>query len=359
MRGGTYSFTKQQYLTGKSGAAGKLIKVWAYASEKPVLTRASSFTYSSTSGIYFSGNYVHFKGLEVKGFKQVGTGVFFGFLADNSNNCTFESLNVHDNGCGMGLNHKSSGNLILNSDFHHNSDPISTIPYDNADGLDIAYVPSGSVNTVRGCRSYWNSDDGFDSWNNDGMINFENCWAFWNGYIPGTFSGVGNGNGFKLGNTATDHGSTVLRTITNCLSFKNKMRGFDQNVARCGMNISNNTSYSNGARSFDIFSGTAKSNIKNNISLSDGNIPIFTKQSVASNNTFLLTGKPNPAVSVSSADFASVSSTGVDGARSSDNSLPVLNFLRLAAGSDLINKGCSAGLTYKGTAPDMGAFEKQ
>ena len=46
---------------------------------------------------------------------------------------------------------------------------------------------------------------------------------------------------------------------------------------------------------------------------------------------------------VSNADFLSVSSTGMDGARGSNGSLPVTNFLKLATGSDLINAGTNVG----------------
>ena len=44
-------------------------------------------------------------------------------------------------------------------------------------------------------------------------------------------------------------------------------------------------------------------------------------------------------------------------ARQADGSLPVLPFLRLAAGSDLIDKGTDLGFAFNGRAPDLGAFE--
>jgi hypothetical protein len=34
-----------------------------------------------------------------------------------------------------------------------------------------------------------------------------------------------------------------------------------------------------------------------------------------------------------------------------------LDFMRLAAGSDLINAGVNVGLPFNGAAPDLGAFE--
>jgi hypothetical protein len=61
--------------------------------------------------------------------------------------------------------------------------------------------------------------------------------------------------------------------------------------------------------------------------------------------------------SANAADFLTVDSTGVDGQRNGDGSLPNLNFLRLRQGSDLIDKGVNVGLPFKGNAPDLGAFE--
>jgi hypothetical protein len=65
----------------------------------------------------------------------------------------------------------------------------------------------------------------------------------------------------------------------------------------------------------------------------------------------------NLQVSVTSADFQSVSTTGWDAPRQSNGALPVLTHFRLVSGSDLVNKGVNVGLPYTGTAPDLGAFE--
>src|SRR6185503_15559803 len=62
-------------------------------------------------------------------------------------------------------------------------------------------------------------------------------------------------------------------------------------------------------------------------------------------------------VSVSAADFQSTSIAGMDGPRQADGSLPCLPFMRLAQGSDLIDKGQNVSLPFSGTAPDLGAFE--
>jgi hypothetical protein len=62
-------------------------------------------------------------------------------------------------------------------------------------------------------------------------------------------------------------------------------------------------------------------------------------------------------VTMSNAQFQSVSTTGWDAPRQADGSLPALPYLHLAATSTLIDKGVDVGLPYKGSAPDLGAFE--
>ena len=53
----------------------------------------------------------------------------------------------------------------------------------------------------KGCRSWNNSDDGYDLWGTEVSVLIDSCWAFYNGYDPDndpdTF--YGNGVGFKLG----------------------------------------------------------------------------------------------------------------------------------------------------------------
>ena len=57
------------------------------------------------------------------------------------------------------------------------------------------------------------------------------------------------------------------------------------------------------------------------------------------------------------ADFAGLNDACAKAPRQADGSLPNCSFLKLAAGSDLINKGTNVGIPYSGSAPDLGAFE--
>jgi hypothetical protein len=65
----------------------------------------------------------------------------------------------------------------------------------------------------------------------------------------------------------------------------------------------------------------------------------------------------NGTVTITAVDFVSIDSSGVSGARGISGQLPSVNFLKLTAGSDLIDAGVSVGISYSGTAPDLGAFE--
>jgi len=264
----------------------------------------------------------------------------------------FERLDSHHNGHGMRIEGASDDNLVLNCDFHHNQDPYTTPDtYGNADGFEIAYIPAGLGNTVRGCRFWWNTDDGLDLWENDGHVVIDGCWSWNNGFIPDTTTPAGDGNGFKLGLTTVDFDAAVLRTVTRCLAFDNLAHGFDQNGGLCSMELYNNTSYANGSAGFAFAYSDAPMIAKNDVAYRNASENGFTAASVLEHNSW------DGAVTVSDEDFASVAPTGMDGPRRPDGSLPELSFLRLAAGSDLIDSGVDVGLPFEGAAPDLGAFE--
>ena len=359
MRGGDYRYTTQQDLNGKNGTAGNMIKVWAYPGEKPNI-RGGSYVFNINSDqdlISFTGNYVHFKDLEISYFEQTPNQTpWFGFRSGDMNNCIIENINYHHNGSAFTIRGNSTGNLILNSDFHHNKDPYSDTPYDGADGLAITFnYDPNSVNTIRGSRAYWNADDGFDTWENAGHVIIENSWSFYNGYIPDTFSAAGNGTAFKLGSIATPSTQTK-RTLKNNLAYKNRFAGYVENNAGVKMELYNNTSVSAGYTGYWFGAWGANGNItvaKNNLDyLGTNPSGPFNSASTITNNSW-----QNNRV-VTNADFVSMTDSQLLGVRKSDGSLPDITFLTLAAGSDLIDAGTPVtGMTYSGTAPDIGAFE--
>lgn len=378
IRGGLYKPNVQQVLTGKNGTAGNLIKIWAYPGETPILSKGAGYT--EVIGVVFSGNYIHFKGLVITGFKQIDENLSYGMYCTLSNNCIFENLSIHDNGCGMTLRSNTSepgicsGNLIKNCDFYNNQDSLTQTgtgsgPYGDADGLSVCYITSACTNYVIGCRFWWNSDDGIDLWDNQGVLIMTNCWSFWNGFKPGTFTDANSiyssGNGFKMGGSTVSRTGVNIRIVANCVASYNKWHGFNDNNSVCGMTFYNNTSVSNGYTIFNSqygngfnFNYTGNPNIaKNNIAFNNKNYDAaFSVASTVDSNTFnggaVYTFHRQPFAS----DFVSLDSTQLTRPRV-NGSLPEITFMHLVDGSDLIDSGIAVGLPYVGTAPDLGAFE--
>lgn len=371
IRGGTYRTPKAGNASvhilwqNLNGTSLNPIKIWAYPGEYPVFNLDNiTPTYSDPTAVILSNSaYVHIKGLRITGFKQIsnGAGVTRGFDLQNAKNCTIEFTEVDNiGGYGIIISNGSNDNYFLNCDAHHLDDRYTVGgAWGNANGFQCTGGVNATRNTFEGCRTWWCSDDGFDFFGTNGINTLKNCWAFWNGYIPGTFTPVGDGDGFKLGpdesyifgGSSTVH-NTLLRTLTNCVSFENKQHGFNQNVGDMKYKLYNNTSYKNGNTGYmwDFVSPAPVQDFKNNITIND----YIARRGAETNGSF---NSWSGGVTCNAADFLSLSSVGMDGPRGADGSLPVLNFLRLAPSSDLINSGINVGLPFVGSAPDRGAFE--
>jgi len=341
------------------GTSTNPIQIFAYPGEKPILDLGNIVTnYSDPTAVIIRNcKFLHVKGLRITGLRQIpsGIGMSRGVDLQNSSNNTIEFIEVdHIGGYGFMLSSGSNDNYFLNCDAHHIDDRYTDgNPWGNANGFDCTGGSTATRNTFEGCRAWWISDDGFDLYATDGINTFKNCWAFWNGYEPGTFTPRGDGNGFKLGPdySGTVH-NTVLRTLMNCLAFENTRAGFDQNNGDMRYVMINNTSFHNGSYGFmfDYISPAPSQDFRNNLSYNDmaarrGN------ETTGSYNSW------NGGISVSTGDFLSVNPAGMDAPRNADGSLPVLNFMRLNSNSSLINSGTNVGLPFNGSAPDIGAFE--
>lgn len=354
MMGGTYNYIAKQVLHGVSGTAGNLINIWAYPDETPILTKNATGWSYPTGLIDFEGDYCHFKGLEITGNDQENDFIWTAFWANDSSHNIFEKLNCHHNGHGFRLQGISDANEFLRCDFHHNEDPLTTgDAYGNADGLEISYITPGLSNTVTDCRFWSNSDDGLDLTENESLVTIDGCWSWYNGYIPDTFTTGGNGMGYKLGRAKADatYHSTLLVTMTNCMGFSNRMHGLDQNYTDAIFHIYNNVFYGNGAVGIELGQVTGCAHIvRNNISYSNLYDTDFIAGSTVDHNSWQVG-------TVTDADFASISLSGVDGSRTPSGYLPTITFMHLVSGSDMINAGVDVGLPYASTAPDCGAFE--
>jgi MYXO-CTERM domain-containing protein len=384
IRGGTYMITTPVnsgagISFSKSGTSSANINYFAYTGEHPKFdfTNLQISTTGYTMGMTVSGSYLHFKGLEIccvpmNMYSNNGISVTGSAAYD-----TFELLDMHGNsGNGIFIGNKSGGgHLVLNCDAHDNYDATSNQGQgQNADGFGIHYQTSGASSTIRGCRAWWNSDDGYDLINQEVPVTVENSWAFGNGYANyGALNPTdGNGNGFKMGSSKTG----IRHTVQNNVAWKNKATGFYANHSTGGNNWYNNTSFMNGhqydmlASSFDssgnvvmtiTLTGALAHVMRNNIGYPNKN------QNMTGVDTMFNTWDLN--ITPASSDFASVSDPSVNmtgmqiegmgalGPRQADGSLPDVDFMHLAAGSHMIDKGTDVGLPYNGAAPDLGAYE--
>jgi len=368
IRGGTYPIvTPRSQNAGialtKSGTSDtNRIKFWAVEGELPVFDFENMEISANgyTNGFSVSGSFLHIKGLEIKNVPMM-TNSNNGMSASGSNNI-FERLDFHhNNGTGLFISGGTGGNLILNCDSHDNYDPTSSQgDGQNADGFGVHYQESGSPTIIRGCRAWWNSDDGYDLINHEISVTIENSWAMGNGY---TNSGMdipadGNGTGFKAGSSMTG----VRHIIRGCLAWGNRANGFYANHSLGGNDWYNNTSYENGTQ-YNMLAtdptdstgvkvtlmGDKVHRMRNNIGYPNRNRDMEGVDTASNSWDLMLTPEDS--------DFVSVSDTGHMGPRQADGSLPIIDFMRLSSTSQFIDAGVDVMLPFAGTAPDLGCYE--
>lgn len=275
IKGGQYDFTAPIDITA-SGTVEQMICIMAYPGEEPILDFRREPYGKRGLVIHSSSNYIHIKGLTIRYTGKNG-------LHNSGSHNIFEDLDVYGNG-DTGIQMKAGGdNLILNCDSHDNFDYMLSGDFGgNADGFaDKQYTGGGNI--YRGCRSWNNSDDGWDFYQRvsiEGTKNvIEDCICFNNGpkeydmrshpryetdkewfdsFTEGrqvTFrDGVtrtvtlehyynnGNRNGFKLGGKNTIHNVE----LHNCTATGNGSKGFDQNNNAGHMLITDCTASANG-----------------------------------------------------------------------------------------------------------------
>jgi hypothetical protein len=348
LRGGRHLYTATISISKIGTAAAKYYLV-AYPGEKPILDFSGMAVSSSNRGVSLSGQYWHFKGIDFYGAGDNGM-----FMSGSNN--IIELCNFYENhDTGLQIGTGASNNLILNCDSYYNEDPTQG----NADGF-APKLDVGTGNIFRGCRAWQNSDDGWDGLLNSNFgqnpsTRYENCWCFMNGYTKSGALTSGNGNGFKMGGNLERHDAT----LTNCLSAFNKAKGFDQNNNAGSMILYNCTGYKNGGPAGKGNFGMNNNDpangevmiVKNSVSYLGGTSDVFRAVAQLTANSW------QDGHVVTDADFAAVDSIGLRGPRKADGSLPDINFMHLASGSDLIDAGVSVGLSFNGAAPDLGCFE--
>ncbi len=319
------------------------------------------------TAFYLSADYIHFKSFEV-------TGVQVTLKPHTQSECfqvhgghnVLEQLSLHD-GMAIGVYILSGAdNLILNCDAYRNWDYFSEEGRGgNTDGFGCHPSKGGSGNVFRGCRAWFNSDDGYDCINSAESVMFDHCWALYNGFST-DFKSLGDGNGFKAGGYGSRAPSQLptpipRNTVQFCLSVRNKASGFYANHHVGGANWINDSAYLKGTN-FKMLNrlpdnrtdipgvGQFMRNVlgfKGGKELSNLNV----EKSDVVNNYF------NMDVKVSESDFESLDQAQLTLPRQADGSLPEITFMHLTKASPLRTLGVPVKPATASTSPlPLGAF---
>jgi len=380
IRGGTYRMDEskiawrrrgraQVILLNKSGSAEKPIRYSAFEGEQPVFDFSEvKPARQRVTAFHVEGSWLHLKGITVTGVQVTITGHTQSICFDNEgDHNVFEQLTMRDGqAIGFWLGH-GSHNLVLNCDAYRNHDHTSEDGRGgNVDGFGF-HVPKGSVNNVfRGCRAWFNSDDGFDFINTAEAVTVENCWAFYNGF-DSKFKSLADGNGFKAGGYLRLPGPELpnpipRHVVRKCVAVGNKAGGFYANHQPGGIDWLNNTSFRNSSNFNMLGRGIEDVNdvpgfghrMRNNLGYKGRKEVINLNESASdvARNYF------NLPIKVDDTDFVSLDEAELVKPRQPNGDLPKMKFLQLVEGSDLIDCGVDVGIPFEGKAPDLGAFER-
>lgn len=379
LRGGTYHLDNSNFTATnapwaivnnitKSG-----ISYLAYPGELPVFdfsnVRPSVLASNRVTAFLVTASSCVFKDFDVVGVQVTIAGAHTqseNFRVAGGNFNRFEQLRMHDGmGNGWYLTDGAS-NLVLNCDAYNNRG-LDSGSLGNTDGFGCHPAhTSGKGNILRGCRSWFNSDDGFDCINAFAVVTFDHCWSFYNGYFTNFSSSTGDGNGIKGGGYGIS-GSPFPTPIPHhviefCLTVRNRANGFYANHHLDGQVWINNTAYHN-AVNYNMLCSINNSNsagdvpgfnhvMKNNLGYKGGTeVSELGPNNDTNFNYFTL------AVSIATNDFITLDESLLTASRLTNGALPYIGFGRLTNTSDCIDAGTNQGFTFYGSAPDLGAFE--
>ncbi len=356
LRGGVYALSGSAETSGvsftKSGTEGAPIQYFAYPGETPIFDLFDLRPNARVTGLDVQSDWIHLRGLEVRGVRQIVVGDSWGVRIRGDHN-VIEHLHVHDNEAPGIFITSGEHNLILNCDSHHNYDPLED--GGNADGFGCHSTGQGNI--LRGCRAWENSDDGYDFINAAGACTVEGSWAMRNGWVPDTNETGANGAGFKsggYGNPANTPGSGAAHHVVRFnVAFDNRAIGFYANYHPGSIDFLNNTAFDNPSNyDMRVASGSSSAHtLRNNIAAAPGNEIVSLSGGTDDFNSWSL------AVTVSEEDFVSLDTAQAYAPRQADGSLPSMTLARLREDSDLIDEGEELDFPFSGAAPDLGAFE--
>ena len=249
IRGGVYPIGIRVEI---SGTRENPITIQAYKDEKVDFrgTYGDDKVYntnqnSAKNSFIVTGDWLIFKNFEVS---HGANGLF---IKSNSAHNIFKNLKLHDNYySGLVMTEGAEYNTVINCDSYRNFD--SNTHGQHADGFVITGRKTdakpfvGVGNRFINCRSWNNSDDGFDAWQAGNPVSFINCLAYNNGkdiWHKGGFRG--DGNGFKLGVHNRRGHPRDAHIVTGCKAWNNEGRGFDSNDNKVAITMYQNVSWKN------------------------------------------------------------------------------------------------------------------
>jgi len=402
-RGGTYYETERVFIDSvHCGEEGNRLVYMSYPGEYAIFdfsnyTQAPSGgpgtnTYSHGILLNIGASFVTLKDFTVrKVLQQVPYTQAFGIYSFASNNVIYDHIIVHDIG-GRAFFHETPWGFTyegynepaydtvryINCDAYQNCDSIDSYtgmpPTDIGNAADgfKEYGEAGSVIYYTNCRTWKNSDDGWDG--GSGTIQYiDNCWSFDNGDLEG------DGNGFKLGaheNAALNALDPILTTLKNVITAYNRLSGYFwleyEDYYRIQGRMYNCVSYEDGGAGITTSNNAlpGRENIKWQIynSLFYSSDPTWNAVSAAyktyteSHNTWDLVPNSFPGWEWTDtvtftpiADFVVTDSATImnqlKASRKADGSLPDLTAFRLSGSSDLIGAGKNYGMS---ATPDIG-----
>jgi hypothetical protein len=373
LRGGTYFLNNSQLTATNSPWAivnnltKSGISYLAYPGEHPIFnfTNVRPVDYRVTAFLVSANNCV-FKGFDVVGVQvtiQTNHTQSECFRITGSNN-RFEQLAMHD---GMGIGWyltAGASNLVLNCDAYNNRG-LDSGSLGNIDGFGChPSKTSGTGNVLRGCRSWFNSDDGYDCINAFASVSFDHCWSFYNGYFTNFVSSTGDGNGIKAGGYGAN-GDPLPNPVPRhqvefCMTVRNRANGFYANHHAGGNDWFNNTAYRNSVNynmlcvsNDNLTDVPGYGHVMKNCLGYKGSTEV-SNLGTSNDVTFNYFTLP---VTVATNDFMTLDESLLTLPRQTNGDLPYIAFAQLTASSDLVDAGTNAGFAFAGKAPDLGAFE--
>ena len=335
-------------------------------------------------GLYIrDARYVEFKGLKITNVRswplESGEMWCAGIMAYHFDHLSLEHMTASYIG-GAGILTMGHDTLyLINCDAHNNCDSLDVaMPGNDGDGFTImeddAVTDTFKIAYISGCRTWNNSDDGFNI-STKKQLDMHDCWSWGNGYLEG------DANGFKM--TYSHMKTAWKRRLYNSISAYNENAGFTDLNLNTHMGpfteYYNNSTYKDGqgfgsskGQEFDCSTDPATVIYRNNISFaSTGPSPASFKACdygyptyvIQDHNTWVQTGdyfhtEANDDYAVSENEFASLDTAQLRWPRKADGSLPDIDFMKLrTTGNDLVDGGIDVGLSFYGSAPDLGAFE--